>query len=383
MKRVKIRPDKHPRYPFLLHWSEGGVERRKYAATEKEARAEAARLEASLRHTAPADTPVTPEERRALMLARDRKVPLLEAVEHWVTTRGRARATTVKTLCATRLEEAQLDPLSDRYRVDLQNMLPRIAEALGALPAADCTPQVLATYLRARGAPATQRKYKAILSGVFASAVRAGILPSNPCAVVRVAREAVGEAPGILAPEQAARWLACVALEAPALLSGVAISLFAGLRQAEVARLDWSEVRLDRGHIEVTAGKSKTRTRRLVEIMPNLAEWLQPGKGLVWPHTPDRAKDRAVAAYGDDLPRNAARHSFVSYHLALFGDLALTELQAGHDRSVLFRNYRELVTAEQAAEWFTLVPGPCRAASTAAASGPLSAAPSPRSAAGR
>ncbi len=42
--------------------------------------------------------------------------------------------------------------------------------------------------------------------------------------------------------------------------------------------------------------------------------------------------------------------------LALFGDVAKTELQAGHDRAVLFGHYRELVTQEEAEEYFTLVP---------------------------
>jgi hypothetical protein len=56
------------------------------------------------------------------------------------------------------------------------------------------------------------------------------------------------------------------------------------------------------------------------------------------------------------MPKNAMRHSFVSYHLALFEDVAKTELQAGHDRAVLFGHYRELVTQEEAEEYFTLVP---------------------------
>lgn len=49
------------------------------------------------------------------------------------------------------------------------------------------------------------------------------------------------------------------------------------------------------------------------------------------------------------------RHSFVSYHLALFEDVAKTELQAGHDRAVLFGHYRELVTQQEAEEYFTTV----------------------------
>ena len=105
--------------------------------------------------------------------------------------------------------------------------------------------------------------------------MRACLTDHNPAALVKIAKGKTPP-PSILTPEEAGRWLACTALEAPSLLAGTAIALFAGLRAAEVSRLDWREVRLSRGFIEVTAAKSKTRTRRLVDIMPNLAEWLAP-----------------------------------------------------------------------------------------------------------
>src|ERR1019366_6360114 len=54
----------------------------------------------------------------------------------------------------------------------------------------------------------------------------------------------------------------------------LAIGGLAGLRTAELLRLDWADVWRVRGHIEITAGKSKTRQRRLVEIVPALAAWL-------------------------------------------------------------------------------------------------------------
>ena len=64
---------------------------------------------------------------------------------------------------------------------------------------------------------------------------------------------------------------------------------FAGLRTSELLRLNWSEVNLARGYIEVKAEKTKSARRRLVEIMPNLAAWLattDPAlrQGPVWSH---------------------------------------------------------------------------------------------------
>jgi integrase len=48
----------------------------------------------------------------------------------------------------------------------------------------------------------------------------------------------------------------------------IAIGGLAGLRTAELLRLDWADVWRVPGHIEVTAGKAKTRQRRLVKILP-------------------------------------------------------------------------------------------------------------------
>lgn len=71
--------------------------------------------------------------------------------------------------------------------------------------------------------------------------------------------------------------------------------------------------------------------------------------------------ERAQAAGGwrdergrSTWPANCLRHGFVSYHLALYNDAARTELQAGHDRAVMFRNYRELVTREAAEEFWSV-----------------------------
>ena len=48
------------------------------------------------------------------------------------------------------------------------------------------------------------------------------------------------------------------------------------IRMAELARLDWKAVDLDRRFIEVRAGQAKTASRRLVPITDNLAAWLRP-----------------------------------------------------------------------------------------------------------
>ena len=78
---------------------------------------------------------------------------------------------------------------------------------------------------------------------------------------------------GIYTPDEMRAILSAAdAAIAPAL----AIAAFAGLRLAEVSRLDWREVRLSEKLIVVGAENAKTAARRLVPISDNLAAWLTP-----------------------------------------------------------------------------------------------------------
>ena len=89
----------------------------------------------------------------------------------------------------------------------------------------------------------------------------------------------------IFTAEEITRILAAVRDDArPAL----AIGAFAGIRMAEVCRLDWAEVSLEKGLIEIKKGKAKTRSRRLVPITENLALFLKDvahRNGPVWPNS--------------------------------------------------------------------------------------------------
>lgn len=139
-----------------------------------------------------------------------------------------------------------------------------------------------------------------------------------------------------------------------------ALGGFAGLRSAEIARQDWKNVNFDRGFIEVRAEICKTRSRRLVPISDNLRAWLKPfalPSGPVVPYCSLAGiVMRLASRAGVEWQRNALRHSFVSYRLALTNDGAKTALEAGHDQSILFRNYREVVAPEMAQKWFAIMP---------------------------
>ena len=143
----------------------------------------------------------------------------------------------------------------------------------------------------------------------------------------------------------------------------IAISGLAGLRTQELLRLDWADLRRVPGHIEVTARKSKTRARRLVEICPALAAWLQPFRamqtGPLWTGA-EITWQQHFAALCDGLnvqrKPNGFRHSFCSYHFARHSNENLTAAQAGNSPNMIHGHYKGLATKKEAEAWFALKP---------------------------
>ncbi len=134
---------------------------------------------------------------------------------------------------------------------------------------------------------------------------------------------------------------------------------FTGMRAAELARLDWSAVNLDRKIIELRATQAKTAARRLIPISDNLAAWLAPfvGEGSVIPNL--RIRDEATALAKDTeigWPKNVLRHSCISYRVALTGDVPRTALESGNSPAIIFRHYREVVDEAAAKAWFGIMP---------------------------
>ena len=138
----------------------------------------------------------------------------------------------------------------------------------------------------------------------------------------------------------------------------LALGAFAGLRTAELQRLDWSEIDLDRGFITVAASKAKTRRRRLVPISENLKLWLTPIRQASGPICVHVCAQHAAKTKceGFAWAKNGLRHSFISYRLAILHDTARVALEAGNSPQVIFSHYRELVTPEQAQAWFDVKP---------------------------
>ncbi len=141
----------------------------------------------------------------------------------------------------------------------------------------------------------------------------------------------------------------------------LAIGAFAGLREAEIKRLDWAEIDQRRGHIEIKSSKARSARRRIVEMQPNLCDWLRPYAGMTGAVVPVNARKKLDAIRKDAgltrWPKNGLRHSFASYRLAATHDAPRVASELGHTSpQVLYSTYRELVLPEEAERYWKIAP---------------------------
>src|SRR4029453_14888798 len=156
------------------------------------------------------------------------------------------------------------DGLSVRHVSDLRSRLNIFAKKFDGKPVATITSAAIDDWLRSLPvSPVTRNHYRRLVVLAFNFAVQRGYATSNPAKKTAKAREPKTK-PNILTLDQASALLENASLE---IRPHIAIGLFAGLRRAEIERLDWSEIDFDSGHIEVTAEKSKSkRANRFVTM---------------------------------------------------------------------------------------------------------------------
>jgi len=144
------------------------------------------------------------------------------------------------------------------------------------------------------------------------------------------------------------------------ILPMIVIGGFAGLRHAEIARLDWSDIYLDEGFIEVKAQNAKTDTRRIVPIKDNLKQFLLPqakesGKVITVANT-FKLLAEAIEVSKIKPKQNALRHTYISARVAESGDVARVADEAGNSPQVIRSNYLKRIRPAAAAEWFSIKP---------------------------
>ena len=267
---------------------------------------------------------------------------------------------TVAEATAEFIENRKARGASRRYLEDLSSKLNRFAEAYAVDIAGVTAPDIQGWLDKLKCSPTTAKNFRRVLCTLFSFAESRGFIFKGGNPVKDVERIAAnGGAIEIYTPEEIADLLKAASKEFRPV---VAIGAFAGVRTAEIMRLEWRDADLSGGYIHIAAAQAKTASRRLVPVVPNLAKWLAPyakQNGLIWKgdrHKMDVARAATAKAAGVAWKHNALRHSFCSYRLAEVQSAAQVALEAGNSPAMVFRHYRELVKPEAARTWFAIAP---------------------------
>jgi len=306
-----------------------------------------------------------PLDTAAIELAQTQKLlgdtPLMEAARFYLN--HSARQIIPKTpaeIAQELIAQKRANGMSKRYCDDLRYRCGRFAQAFQC-EMASLSPALVQQFLNDLNLSARSvNNFRKALKTLFEFAKARKYLPREIDLLEGISRQREHSTIEIYTPQEMATLLG--AASNTTLLS-IALRGFAGLRSAEIERLDWNQIRLGaEPHLIVNADQAKTRARRLVPISDNLAAWLAPclkKSGRVWPHGHDYLYEaqRAVARKAKvKWKQNALRHSFISYRMAILKDANQVALEAGNSPDIIFRNYLELVTQTQARSWFGIEP---------------------------
>ena len=415
-EKVTLSPTKHKDYPngFVVRWpGPNGRRTAKLFTNKTEALAWAKDKKAELGDVGQAFGSITEAERAAVMFWRGfvASVPntpppaLLGLLQDYATTWKANRSSVTVTAAVNAYEAAKkaegLRPMSlqaihtrcQRFEADFGKRsissitTAEVSDWILSLPAVRQDALSSKTTKGAKNAAPVQvgllakRNQRLGLSGLFNYAKTRGWVTNNP--VTDAARPKPPKTrPGILRPSEVARLFKALETTSPALVPFWAVRFFAGIREQEVLRMDWSMIDLPAGEIHLPDTVTKTGKSRTLKIESALTAFLtpyaQPDGAIVTSSAMARIyhlkkawrtlqnKDVVAAAKAKELgeepprsfpvpmPANAARHSFATFHLLAFRHAGETALQLGHGQSpeLLHRHYKGIASeAEALAFW--------------------------------
>lgn len=228
--------------------------------------------------------------------------------------------------------------------------------------------------------PRTIRDILNRLSCLWRFGVERSYVDKNPISGVIRPKLPTGS-PSILSIEEARNIMACAWKNDKEVVPYFAIAIFAGLRPdyaskaSEITNLLWKDIDFSRKRIHVSP-ENKTRSRRLVDMRPNLIEWLSPWQGKVGNVCPKNLRRRVEkvlnGSYGasKDIPRkqwkplidpnknrhDIFRHTFGSFYAVGRSDKAVMKAM-GHTNIKTFENhYRNPDALDIAEDFWSIFP---------------------------
>lgn len=229
--------------------------------------------------------------------------------------------------------------------------LDHFCEFTGSTPLAQISALDLERFwTRKEWAANTRRQASTYLGAFFGWCERHDLIARNPAR--RADRPAaVASARAILTPEQMSSLLGAAGVEMRACLC---LGGFAGLRTSEILHSKIT-VDVDGGEIHIEDGKTGGRYVAVKQVFTRFwpGHHLPPSQRVYYRHL-----RTIVESLGwKEWPENCLRHSFASYHLAMWEDAGKTAFQLGHTSpQMVYKAYARAVKKADAVRWWGLTP---------------------------
>ncbi len=297
--------------------------------------------------------------------------------------------------------------ISPAYRARLKNRLDRLAKffrgkSIGEITESALKSAILKVSCGRDGAPPAPKTQKHWIEAAkelfnwFYSRENATRRPAdklnNPLELATAPKIEKTREPEIISPAAARAILADLLAHDVELLPAVAVQMFCGVRNAEALRLRWKD--LKDGEFHLSCAITKTKIARAVPVPENLRAWIDAyaaargtapaPQDLIFPfndtppaalagasetaraarmnadyHARSMTYSRAILAAekrtGIHKPQNAFRHTAVSA-LAVMHGQNLAADYCGHSIRTQGVNYRGLMSKQEAADYFGIVP---------------------------
>jgi len=264
-------------------------------------------------------------------------------------------------------EQAKTDGKSVLRKKQLANVLDRLVKSFNQ-EVHTLTPKLIADYLSGLAlAERTRRNHRDVIGFFNRWLVLRGYLPKGTDWLEGVQNYSARKL-GHISTYAADEMRRLIAAADKRILPMIVIGGFAGLRHAEIARLEWQDIDMEEGFIEVKAENAKTDTRRIVPLKPNLKAFLiklakKSGKVVSVVNTTKQLL-KTAADTGDEKKEiealewkhNALRHTYISARVAESGDVPRVADEAGNSPQVIRTNYLKRIRPKAAVEWFGIMP---------------------------
>jgi exonuclease VII small subunit len=173
--------------------------------------------------------------------------PVLDAVQFYIERQPKSGTKTVAEVATELLQQKREMGRCAAYIKDMRLRLKRFSDSFRC-NIASVVPQHIEEYLlKLKVSGRTQNNHRRLIGTLFRFAVKRGYLPKDHSLVTGV--ELATEVPSdveIFTPEEITALLASASSE---IIPFLVLGAFAGLRHAELQRLDWSDIHLTDGHV--------------------------------------------------------------------------------------------------------------------------------------